>query len=65
MENFEIRDLEIIKNLNLPQSTLKRQVNNMLCSSQNCKLTVECINQDTGEYRIVLQGILESDFTTH
>ena len=57
--NFNLRDLEIIRNANLSTSTLRRQINNMIESSDNCRAIVECLNRSTGEYRIVLQGTLE------
>jgi hypothetical protein len=60
MSNFNIRDLEIIRNANISSSTLKRQINNMIQSSDNCRAIVESLNRDTGEYRIVLQGTLET-----
>lgn len=57
--NFNLRDLEIIRNANLSTSTLQRQINNMIESSDNCRAIVECLNRKTGEYRIVLQGTLD------
>lgn len=60
MTKFNIRDLEIIKNANVSSSTLKRQLTNMLENSTNCRAIVESLNRETGEYRIVLQGTLES-----
>ena len=60
MTTFNIKDLEIIRNANISSSTLKRQINNMLQSSDNCRAIVESLDRDTGEYRIVLQGTLET-----
>ena len=60
MTNFNIRDLEIIRNANLSTSTLRRQISNMLESSDNCRAIVESLDRKTGEYRIVLQGTLEN-----
>ncbi len=59
MTNFNLRDLEIIRNANLSTTTLQRQINNMIESSENCRAIVESLNRKTGEYRIVLQGTLE------
>ena len=59
MYNFNIKDLEIIRNANITSSTLKRQINNMIQSSDNCRAIVESLDRDTGEYRIVLQGTLD------
>lgn len=58
--NFNIRDLEIIRNANISSSTLKRQINSMIESSDNCCAIVESLNRDTGEYRIILQGTLDT-----
>jgi len=58
MSKFNIRDLEIIRNATLSTSTLKRQINNMIEDSNNCRAIVESLNRDTGEYSIILQGTL-------
>lgn len=60
MTKFNVRDLEIIRNANISSSTLKRQIGNMLQSSDDCRAIVESLNRETGEYRIVLQGTLET-----
>lgn len=57
---FNIRDLEIIRNANISSSTLKRQINSMIESSDNCRAIVESLNRDTGEYSIILQGTLDT-----
>lgn len=60
MIKFNIRDLEIIRNAKISSLTLKRQLGNVLESSGNCRAIVESLNRETGEYRIVLQGTLET-----
>ena len=60
MMKFNVRDLEVIRNAKLSYSTLKRQLNNMAETSQNCRAIVESLNRKTGEYRIVLQGTLDT-----
>lgn len=60
MTKFDVRDLEVIKNARLSYSTLKRQLGNMVESSENCRAIVESLNRKTGEYRIVLQGTLDT-----
>jgi len=60
MTNFNVRDLEIIRNAKISSSTLKKQLGNMLQCSGNCRAIVESLNRETGEYRIVLQGTLET-----
>jgi len=60
MIKFDARDLDVIRNAKLSYSTLKRQLNNMVESSENCRAIVERLNRTTGEYRIVLQGTLDT-----
>lgn len=60
MTKFDVRDLEVIKSAKLPYTTLRRQLTNMVESSKNCRAIVESLNRKTGEYRIVLQGILQT-----
>jgi len=61
MTLFNIRDLEIIRNANISSTTLKRQINSMIENSDHCKAIVESLNRETGEYRIILQGTLETN----
>lgn len=60
MVKFNINDLEIIRNANFSTSSLKRQIGSVLESTGNCRAIVESLNRETGEYRIVLQGTLET-----
>jgi hypothetical protein len=61
MIKFDVRDLEVIRNAKFSYSALKRQLNNMVESSENCRAIVESLNRKTGEYRIVLQGTLDTN----
>ncbi len=60
MIKFDVQDLEVISNAKLSYSTLKKQLGNMVESSENCRAIVESLNRETGEYRIVLQGTLDT-----
>lgn len=60
MAKIDFKDLEKINITKLSGARLKEQIGSMLASSSQCKAILECINQDTGEYRIVLQGILDN-----
>lgn len=60
MLKFNIHDLEIIRHANFSTPSLKRQIGSVLESSGNCRAIVESLNRETGEYRIVLQGTLET-----
>lgn len=44
----------------LSSTTLKKHIVDMLTNSTQCKAILENINYETGEYRIVLQGILNN-----
>jgi len=41
--------------------TLKNKIGEMLLSSINVTAKVEGLNQETGEYRIILQGCLDRE----
>jgi len=60
MTKFDVQDLQVIRNAKLSYSTLKKQLGNMVESSENCRAIVESLNRETGEYRIVLQGTLDT-----
>lgn len=60
MAKFDIKDLETIRNANVSPTVLKTKIANMLESSADCRAIVESLNRETGEYRIVLQGTLET-----
>ncbi len=60
MIKFDVRALEVLRNAKLSYSTLKRQLGNMVESSENCRAIVERLNRKTGAYRIVLQGTLDT-----
>lgn len=58
MTAVDAKQLEKINITKLSGASLKKQIENMLANSSQCRAILECINHDTGEYRIVLQGIL-------
>ena len=60
MVKFNINDLEVIRSANFSTSSLKRQIGSVLENTGNCRAIVESLNRETGEYRIVLQGTLET-----
>lgn len=61
MAKLNFRDLESLTLTKLSGASLKKQIVAMLASSSQCQAILETINQDTGEYRIVLQGIIETN----
>ncbi|MFQ5753794.1 MAG: hypothetical protein ACE5HI_17535 [bacterium] len=62
METISLKEIENINTTQLSCAALKKHITEMLASSSQCQAILECINQETGEYRIVLQGILDSNF---
>jgi len=60
MTKFDIKDLETIRNANVSPTVLKAKIASMLENSADCRAIVETLNRETGEYRIVLQGTLET-----
>ena len=64
MAKIVFNDLEKMNLTQLSGASLKKQISDMLANSSQCKAILETINQDTGEYRIVLQGIMEPGHET-
>lgn len=60
MAKVDAKELEKMNMTKLSGASLRQKIADMLTSSSQCKAIFECVNQDTGEYRIVLQGIIEN-----
>jgi|GEM_PF-3075616 len=39
--------------------SLKKQVTKMIVNSTQCQAIFECVNSETGEYKLVLHGVLD------
>ncbi|MFQ5675968.1 MAG: hypothetical protein ACE5G1_08740 [bacterium] len=61
MANITVAELGKISATKLSGTSLKKHVTEMLANSSQCKAILECVNQDTGEYRIVLEGVIEKE----
>ena len=61
MVNSNYKELHRINITQLSCTNLKKHVTEMLENSSHCKAIFECVNQDTGEYRIVLEGNIETE----
>jgi len=60
MPKFSVHDVEAMENITITLGELlRRQLANMLVTSTDCKASIESVNPETGEYRIVLQGTLK------
>lgn len=61
MPKFKIQDLRSLEGAANTPALLKNKVGEMLLNSTAVRARVESINDDTGEYRLVLQGTLQHD----
>jgi hypothetical protein len=61
MARFKVDDLRTIERSPTSPATLRNKLGELLISSINCTARVEGLNQETGEYRIVLQGSLDKE----
>ncbi|MFQ5823942.1 MAG: hypothetical protein ACE5JB_07800 [bacterium] len=61
MVKININELDELLTPQIASETLKKNIIDLLTNSSQCKAILESINQDTGEYRIVLQGTLENN----
>ncbi|MFQ5864992.1 MAG: hypothetical protein ACE5IW_07175 [bacterium] len=61
MTKLNLNELDELLTPQISSETLKRHIIEMLSNSSQCKAILESVNQDTGEYRIVLQGTLENN----
>lgn len=61
MASITATELDKISSTGLSGTSLKKHITEMLANSSQCKAILECVNQDTGEYRIVLEGVIEKE----
>ena len=63
MARFRMEDLRTIENSPTSPSTLRGKIGQVILSSTQARAKLESINPETGEYRVVLQGILDREAT--
>lgn len=61
MARFRIQDIRTLERSPTAPGTLKNKLGELLFSSIDATARVEGFNLDTGEYRIVLQGTLDTE----
>lgn len=61
MPKFRMSDIGTIEKAPTSPASLRNKLSDMILSSVSARAKVELVNQDTGEYRIVLQGTLDRD----
>ena len=61
MARFRIQDINSLEQSPTSADALSKKIDAMLISSVDMTATVEGMNRNTGEYRIVLQGRLDKE----
>lgn len=61
MSRFRIQDLPALEVSPTSPGTLRRKIGDLLVHSVSAAARVEEVNRETGEYRVVLQGILDQE----
>jgi hypothetical protein len=59
MSRFKLTDLSSLEKSPTSPLTLRNKLGEMLFNSTTAAATVEVVNKETGEYRVVLQGTLD------
>jgi len=61
MPRFKLTDLSSLEKSPTSPMTLRNKIGEMLVNSTRAVATVEVVNPETGEYRVVLQGNLDQE----
>ncbi|HEV8376503.1 MAG TPA: hypothetical protein VGR38_09780 [Candidatus Polarisedimenticolia bacterium] len=61
MPRFKLADLSGLEKSPTSPLTLRNKIGEMLFNSTQAVATVEVVNKETGEYRVVLQGTLDTE----
>ena len=61
MPRFKLSDLPSLEKSPTSPMTLRNKIGEMLVNSSRAVATVELVNPETGEYRVVLQGNLDQE----
>jgi len=61
MPRFKLTDLPSLEKSPTSPITLRNKLGEMLVNSTRAVATVEVVNPETGEYRVVLQGNLDQE----
>jgi hypothetical protein len=61
MSRLKIGDLSTLEKSPTSPLTLRNKIGEMLFNSTQAVATVEVVNKETGEYRVVLQGTLDTE----
>ncbi len=61
MTCFRIHDFKALEVKPTSPGAMRSKLNEMIVNSTVCRAKIESINQETGEYRIVLQGSIDKE----
>ncbi|MFQ5876255.1 MAG: hypothetical protein ACE5JH_00970 [Acidobacteriota bacterium] len=61
MARFGLKDLPGLESTPTSPGTLRAKIGELLVHSVNAAARVEMVDEQTGEYRVVLQGILDRE----
>lgn len=61
MPRFRIHDIHNLESAPASPASLRNKLGEMILNSTTVRAKVEVLNQDTGEYRLVLQGSLDKE----
>lgn len=63
MTRFRIDDIHTVEISPSSPGMLRSKLGEMVLNSTNCRAKVEAVNPETGEYRVILQGTLDTQET--
>jgi len=63
MTRFRLDDFTLLETAPTSAAALRAKLGEMLISSTSARVRIESVNPQTGEYRIVLQGTLDTEKT--
>ena len=63
MTRFRMKDIPSLEISPTSPATLRSKLAEMLINSISATARVEMVNQETGEYRVVLHGLLDTEDT--
>jgi hypothetical protein len=63
MTRFRLDDFALLETSPTSAAALRSKLGEMLLSSTSARIRIEAVNPQTGEYRIVLQGTIDTEKT--
>ena len=63
MTRFRLDDFPLLETAPTSAASLRAKIGEMLISSSSARVRIDSVNPQTGEYRIVLQGTLDTEAT--